>query len=194
MIPRPSRPAANLVTLALVGLVTLAANPSAAGEVNDPPVFHGTIRQYTLLQPAEPAPLTPILDYTGAVHDLSRYRGQVVLLNLWASWCVPCLWELPSLDRLQAALGGERFTVLALSIDEEGFAAARPYFENLGLRHLGLLRDLGGAEQALAPTGLPATYVIDHRGRLMGYLMGPAVWDSPSAMTLVGYYIARIGE
>ncbi len=174
--------------------MALAAIPPALGGQNDPPVFLGTIRQYTLLQPVEPAPLTPMLDYSGAVLDLSRYRGRVVLLNLWASWCLPCLWELPALDRLQAALGGERFTVLALSIDEEGFAAARPYFEKLGLRHLGLFRDLGGAEQALAPTGLPASYIIDHRGRIMGYLMGPAAWDSPEAKALVGYYIARTGE
>ncbi len=180
------------MALALAGLVALSAGPSTAEEENDPPVFHGTIRQFTLLQPLEPAPLTAFLDYSGAVLDLSRYRGRVVLLNLWASWCEPCLWELPALDRLQAALGGDRFMVLALSVDAEGFAAARPYFEKLGLGHLGLFRDLGGTEEALAPTGLPATYVIDHHGRLMGYLMGPAKWDSPEAKALIDYYVGHI--
>ena len=79
---------------------------------NDPPVFEGSINQFTLIQPHRRAPLMPILDAKGDAFDFTRFRGRVILLNVWATWCIPCVRELPSLDRLQARLGGDKFEVL----------------------------------------------------------------------------------
>lgn len=111
---------------------------------------------------------------------LADFRGKVVLLNVWATWCVPCRHEMPSLDRLQAQLGGEDFVVLALSIDRAGLPAIKRFYEELGLQHLGIYADASGAtSRALGAPGLPTTLLIDRAGREVARKMGAAEWDSP---------------
>ena len=151
--------------------------------------------QFTPTQPLPPAPLTPILDAKGRMLNLSNFRGKVVLLNFWATWCAPCVREMPALDRLQAALGGDKFMVLALSIDREGLEMITPFFKQLGLRSLSVFLDPQG--KALKPfgvRGMPTSYIIDHRGRIAGELMGPAEWDTDEAKALMRYYIERIDD
>ena len=88
-------------------------------------------------QPRE-IPEIRFADAEGRGLSLGDFRGKVVLLNVWATWCVPCRQEMPSLDRLQAQLGGDDFTVLPLSIDRAGLPAIKRFYEELGLRHLGI--------------------------------------------------------
>ncbi|MBI3113710.1 MAG: TlpA family protein disulfide reductase, partial [Rhodospirillales bacterium] len=98
--------------------------------------------------------------------------------------------------RLQAALGGDRFTVIALSVDERGADDVLPYLERLGLRGLPVYLDPAGrmAEALKVHEGLPWTFVVDHRGRVMGYLKGIADWASPEARALIRYYVDRAGD
>jgi thiol-disulfide isomerase/thioredoxin len=139
---------------------------------------------------AEPRALPALrfVDGDGKAMDLSRQRGKVVLLNIWATWCAPCRREMPSLDRLQAALGSDRFEVVALSIDlgPGGLGAARAFYGELGLRHLRLYNDPEGqAGFALGVAGVPATFLVDADGREIGRLVGPAEWDGAEAQSLI---------
>jgi thiol-disulfide isomerase/thioredoxin len=121
-------------------------------------------------------------------HDLSLadFRGRVVLLNVWATWCVPCRKEMPALDRLQAKLGGNEFQVIPLSVDREGVAAVKRFYQELGLEKLAIYVDPSGkAGRALAVPGVPTTLLIDREGREIARKMGAAEWDAPEMVALV---------
>ena len=151
--------------------------------------------QFIPSRESPPAPLTPILDAKGATMNLSDFRGKVVLLNFWATWCAPCVLEMPSLDRLQAEMGSDKFMVLALSIDSEGLEVVIPFFKKLGLKSLAVFLDpKGKATKSFGLRGLPTSYIIDHRGRIAGELMGPAEWDTDEAKALMRYYVERIDD
>ena len=186
---------------ALSGLLVLAPDGVAAWSDNDPPALRNGGHQFTLLRPLRPAPLTPLLMADGRVVDLGRFRGQVVLLNFWATWCPPCVSEMPSLDRLQADMKKDGLKVVAVSIDRDGLRAVAPFFERLGLADLDIFLDpeLSAAyfetsaakRAAFVLYGLPITYIIDHEGAVMGYIRGAADWDSKEARRFLHYYLAR---
>lgn len=161
---------------------------------NDPPRFQGRNFPFTIVRPVQPAPVTPLHTLKGGVTTLRRFSGRVVLLNLWATWCPACVYEMPSLDKLQARLGGDRFTVITLSVDSQGARDVVPFFRRLGIRNLPAYLDPVGrtAEALEVAEGLPWTFLIDHRGRVMGYMKGAADWDSPEARALIRYYTGRI--
>lgn len=129
------------------------------------------------------ARLVPELKFkneAGADLTLKSFRGKVVVLNLWATWCTPCRKEMPTLDRLQALLGGDKFHVLALSIDSGGLPKVRKFFKQIGVKHLSIYIDQSGqALRTLAAIGLPTTLLLSPDGRELGRLPGPAEWDEP---------------
>ncbi|MEO5735523.1 MAG: TlpA disulfide reductase family protein [Rubrivivax sp.] len=138
-----------------------------------------------------PIPVVGFVDGEGHPTTLGSFRGRVVLLNLWATWCTPCRAEMPTLDHLQALLGGPDFEVLALSIDRAGLAVVRPFFERIGIRHLRPYLDTGGtAMSTLAAPGVPLTLLIDRDGLEIGRRIGAAEWDSPDMVELVRNRIA----
>jgi len=117
---------------------------------------------------------------------LADFRGKVVLLNIWATWCVPCRKEMPALDRLQGLLGGDDFVVVPLSIDRKGVEAVKPFYEELGLQKLGIYVDASGAaSRALAAPGVPTTLLINREGREVARKMGAAEWDGPDMVALI---------
>ena len=121
---------------------------------------------------------------------LEVFKGSVVLLNIWATWCVPCREEMPALDRLQAQLGGADFEVVALSIDRGSSSVIEEFYEELGLESLKRYHDpTGGASFKLEVPGIPATFLIDRQGRGLGYRIGPAEWDSPAIVGEIETYI-----
>jgi len=125
----------------------------------------------------------PFVDGEGHDLTLADFRGRVVLLNVWATWCAPCREEMPTLDRLQAQLGGDDFHVLPLSIDRAGLDPVRRFYEEIGIRHLDMyLAEDIRAMTAFAVIGLPTTLLIDRQGRERGRLTGPAEWDSAEAI------------
>ncbi len=166
----------------------------AAAPENDPPAFQGRQFPFTILRPAEQAPAAPIHTLKGGVTTLKRFSGKVILLNIWATWCPPCLRELPTLSKLQARIGGNTFTVVALSIDEGGAKVVSPYLKRLGLYNLPSYLDPAGRIRQTLRVGkaLPLSFIIDHRGRVMGYMKGAADWTSAEARALIDYYVERI--
>ena len=147
---------------------------------------------------AEPRRLAPItfMDGTGQSLSLERFQGKVILLNIWATWCPPCLKEMPALDRLQGQLGGKDFEVVALSIDKgaEGIGLVRSFYASLGLHRLGIYHDPEGvAGFDLGVMGVPATLLLDRQGRELGRMSGVAAWDGPESVALMRRYIAGEG-
>ena len=165
---------ALLLAVALVGVfLALRRTPN-----NDQP--WGADVTLARLSPFRPAPELHFRDAADRRLTLADFRGKVVLLNVWATWCLPCRREMPALDRLQRVLGGAHFQVVALSIDTGGVPAVKSYFEILGMRALGVYVDSTmTAANALDITGTPTTFLIDAAGREVGRHEGPANWDSP---------------
>lgn len=173
--------------LALWGLWLATSN---AGASEHPPPLRGTVGQFTVITPLRPAPLVAMRGADGKDIDLSAYRGKVVLLNFWATWCAPCIREMPSLDMLQERLGGKSFAVVAVSIDRMGYAKMEPFLRRIRVTRLHIYLDKTSTlYRKFGVQALPTTFVIDRRGRVRGYLEGPAEWDSEEARALIRFYI-----
>jgi thiol-disulfide isomerase/thioredoxin len=128
----------------------------------------------------------------GDAMRLSDFRGKVVLLNIWATWCAPCRREMPTLERLQAERGGPDFEVVALSIDRNGLPVVKEFYDELGLQELGMYVDRSAkASRELSALGVPTTLLIDREGNELGRLLGPAEWDSPEMVGFIRGYIER---
>ena len=131
----------------------------------------------------KPMPQLAFDDAKGASHTLAEFRGKLVLLNIWATWCAPCREEMPALDRLQATLGGERFQIVPISVDVQGVAIARKFYDNVGIKALPLYVDpTAKAAFTLEAAGLPATLLLDRDGREIGRHLGAVKWDSPEVV------------
>jgi thiol-disulfide isomerase/thioredoxin len=148
--------------------------------------------------PTEPKPVPELtfLDAEGNEVSLADFQGDVVVLNLWATWCAPCRREMPSLDRLQAKFGGDGLEVIALSLDRGDVAKVRAFFDELKISHLAVYQDpQARAGRELEAPGLPTTIVIDRSGQEVGRLLGPAEWDSEEALAVIKALIgpARAG-
>jgi thiol-disulfide isomerase/thioredoxin len=134
----------------------------------------------------KPVPALTFFDADGEEVRLADFQGEVVVLNLWATWCAPCRREMPSLDRLQARYGGNGLEVIALSLDRGDVAKIREFFEELGISSLAIYQDpKARAGRELGAPGLPTTIVIDRTGQEVGRLLGPAEWDSPEALAVI---------
>lgn len=180
---------ARLISTFLAAALLLAA--AAPGSSGAEPASAGGMEQFTLNNPPRPVPQTRFLDAAGKEVTLADFKGRVLLVNFWATWCGPCVEEMPSLDRLQAELGGKDFTVLAINEDRRGAAAAGPFLEKHGLKHLGIHADRQMAlARAFGLYGMPSSFLVDRNGRVVGSLVGPAKWDSPAAKSLIRSHIA----
>jgi thiol-disulfide isomerase/thioredoxin len=134
----------------------------------------------------EALPQFKFQDAEGRERTLSDWRGKVVLLNLWATWCLPCRKEMPSLDRLQKELGSDQFEVVALSVDRKGLEASQKFLDETKVERLALYVDPSArANTELRVVGLPVTLLIDAQGRELGRLLGPAEWDGEDAKRLL---------
>ncbi len=186
---------ALLVAAPLPGAGAAPGPKRAAGATAEPPAFNGSARPFVFLKEPRAVQIGPFADAEGKPVTLERYRGKVLLVNFWATWCAPCIHEMPTLDRLQAALGGPGFAVLTVSLDRKGMAAVGPFWEEQGYKHLPILLDSRWkTARRLGVSGLPATFLLDRKGRIVGYLIGPAEWDSPEAKAFLRFHIARAGS
>ncbi len=165
----------------------LLASASYAAE---PPKFAGLAGDFSPIDPPEESPAAPFEDSMGQPVTIESFHGKVVLLNIWATWCPPCVAEMPALDKLQADLGGEGLEVVAVSTDAQGIKKSAPFFRRAGITHLEIFNDTRAAlPQALKVTGLPISVLIDRDGHVVGRMEGPAQWDSPEAKALIEHYL-----
>jgi thiol-disulfide isomerase/thioredoxin len=163
------------------------ARPAGQGtpDVPDaPPTQMRPLTDMVLARPPTALPDAVFRTLDGAPTRLAAYAGRPMVLNFWATWCVPCVAELPELDRL-AATGA--FTVLAVSADRGGAAVVGPFAAAHGIRHATILLDPGSqAVHALGVAGFPTTLLVAADGRLRGTLEGPAAWgDAATAIAAI---------
>jgi len=167
------------------GAVRAAPIPAVQTPPPEPSEF-----PFDLLDPPRPLPELRFVDGEGRPLTLADFSGKVILLNLWATWCIPCLREMPTLDRLQAKLGGPRFQVVVLSIDVGGLPVVEKFYRALKLKALDIYVDkTARAMIALGVAGIPTTLLIDRQGREIGRLAGPAEWDSKEATKAIRRYL-----
>lgn len=141
------------------------------------------------LQPVDPPAVPPdiaFVDAQGKTHRLSEFRGHGMVINLWATWCAPCVAEMASLAALSKTLAPADIAVLPLSSDHGGAAAVAAFFRQHDITGLPVLLDpQGAAERAFDVPGIPTSVIIDKAGRVRARLEGPADWSAPAAAALV---------
>ena len=141
------------------------------------------------------APL-PDLSFTnaeGRAHTIADFAGRGLVINLWATWCPPCVAEMPALDRLAATLERENIQVLPLSSDRGGREVVQAFYERTGLRTLRIWLDpRGAASRALGARGLPTTVIVDRGGRERARLEGDAAWDAPEFIAAIRRLTGRV--
>lgn len=144
------------------------------------------------VQRGAPAPdfRAPML--TGGTLTLSSLKGRVVLVNIWATWCPPCRWEMPAMQRLYRRLGPRGLAILAVSQDEPAGPGAAyggtqgdvgPFVVQNGITFTVLLDPHGDIEELFGVTGLPTTFIVNKRGEIVAKVLGPAEWDQPPRST-----------
>jgi len=184
----------TLVT-GMIGAAVSLAMPARAG-AGGPPPFATIRHQFTEVRGARPVPAASIPRLGGGALDLASFRGKVVLVNFWATWCPACRTELPILDRL-AGNGRADLAVVAITTDRDR-SVVSPFFKKLKLRHLAIGFDPGGlvaragasdgVDTPFALYGMPISFVLGVTGRVEGYITGEADWLSVEASRLFDYY------
>jgi peroxiredoxin len=138
------------------------------------------------LEPDDPAPAFEAQRLDGTAARLADYKGKVILLNVWATWCVPCRAEMPSMQRLFRDFAGSDFRIVAVSVDQEGPEVVRQFARDLGLT-FDILHDRpGDIQQIYRTSGVPESWIIDRRGTIVKKVIGATQWDSPVNTALIG--------
>jgi thiol-disulfide isomerase/thioredoxin len=154
------------------------------------PLVRGEVAAVAVANAPKSLPPLAFKDGSGAAKSLADWRGRTVLLNLWATWCVPCRKEMPALDALQGKLGGADFEVVSINIDTRDTDKPKDWLNNVGVNRLAyyadnsarVFQDLKAIGKAF---GMPTTLIVDANGCELATLAGPAEWASDDAVKLV---------
>lgn len=176
----------RLVVILYMAL-SVGANPALAGPVAES-LREGDMRKLVFSEP-KALPDAVLLDASGAPVALSDWAGKWVVLNFWATWCAPCRHEMPSLDRLQAAMPD--IAVVPVATGRNSVAGIRKFYAEAGVTNLPvLLDDKSALARGMGVMGLPVTVILNPQGQEVARLIGDAEWDSPSAQAVLAALIA----
>jgi thiol-disulfide isomerase/thioredoxin len=185
------------VLAGVYGIGHLRSNPAAAEcapaivtASRIAPLAHGEVAALAVAHTPFRLPDVVFKDGAGRERTLSDWSGRTVLLNLWATWCIPCRKEMPALDTLQADLGGAKFDVVAVNIDTRDPQKPLNFLKDIGVKHLAYYSDSSAKVfQALKAAGkafgMPTTLLVDPSGCEIGEMAGPAEWASADGIKLV---------
>ncbi len=194
--------AAIVVVAVLYGRNAPGGNQSSACQGTErvlasmKPLAKGEVAAVQVPKASQKIPNLAFKGPDGQVTSLAALEGKTLLVNLWATWCVPCRKEMPALDRLQQQLGGKDFEVVAINIDQRNLDRPKRFLDEIGVKALAyysdadakVFQDLQKIGRAL---GMPTTLIIDAKGCELGHLAGPAEWDSPDAVALIKAAMGR---
>jgi thiol-disulfide isomerase/thioredoxin len=185
------------VLAGVYGMERLRSNPAAAGCAPAvktasliAPLARGEVAALAVAHAPFRVPDLAFKDAEGRERTLQDWRGRTVLLNLWATWCVPCRKEMPALDALQADLGGPNFEVVAINIDTRDAEKPLAFLKETGVKHLTYYSDQSAKvfqelKMAGKAFGMPTTLIVDRSGCEIGEMAGPAEWASADGIKLV---------
>jgi thiol-disulfide isomerase/thioredoxin len=181
-----------LLILCGAALLVLTLRPARIERIPQAPASSATgqnLGQFTALPTRLPAPALAFETRDGTQKQLADFKGKLVLVNLWATWCAPCVEEMPALDRLQAQLG-DKLTILAISEDRQGEAIVAPFLAEHAIKHLAIFLDpKSAATSEFGAQGLPTSYLIARDGSIVGKEEGGAKWDSPEMIAKLTPYL-----
>lgn len=173
--------ALGLGAIAAPGAVRAEADIATLEALRD-----GTMKKLNFHTAPKPAIEGSFLDAGGTSHDMAELRGDVIVLNFWATWCAPCRKEMPMLSELQTELGGDSFEVVTLATGRNALPAMKKFFDEIGVDNLPLHRDPKSAiAREMGVFGLPITVILDPDGQEIARLQGDAHWNSDSAKAIL---------
>lgn len=173
-------------SLVLYTALALGANAAAADTAALEALREGGMKKLSFHAEPRAVPDTALVDQTDAPRSLAEHRGKWVVLNFWATWCPPCRVEMPSLDRLNAEFGGERFAVVTVATGRNSPQGIDRLFAELGIASLPKWRDAdSGLARQMGVMGLPVTVILNPEGQEVARMQGDAEWDSDSAKAIV---------
>jgi thiol-disulfide isomerase/thioredoxin len=171
---------------ALIVLVLLSASGSGIASSDIQERAKDVFTNFDRARTTDDVPSVQFLAGDGSKRSLNDYRGKGIVLNFWATWCAPCVREMPQLDRLSALVKGNGIEVLTISEDRKGQELAPKFYKQNGLNDLPVLVDVkSGLSRALKVKGLPTTVLIDSHGKEIGRILGIAEWDSSEIVGFV---------
>ncbi len=190
-----------LAGFAVYGIAAAARNDGVCHAAVDvakrlAPLSRGEVAAVTIATEGRVVPNLGFKDADGKEHTLVDFRGKTVLLNLWATWCVPCRKEMPALAALQDKLGGPDFQVVAVNIDTRNPDKPKAWLKEAGIERLPYYADISAKvfmelKAVGRAFGMPTTLLIDPEGCELGYIAGPAEWASNDAVALIGAALAK---
>ncbi len=173
----------------LYAALTLGANPVFAEKIDLSAVSElreGDMKKLVFHSEARDIKVKTFLDVDGNEASLDDYKGKVVLLNFWATWCAPCREEMPAIDALQAELGGDHFAVVPVATGRNPVPIVKKFFDKINVTNLPILLDptqeMGRGNGVF---GLPTTLILNAEGQEIGRMLGDADWHSPEAITVI---------
>ena len=180
-------PVLRPLAIAFVALVVTSGFVQA--ESGKPPLG-GSVAKLELKEPRAAIPAFPFKNLDGGDASYDAFKGKVVLINFWATWCIPCIKEMPSLNKLATTIGKDKFAVLALSLDGPTRAKVAPFIRDKELTALDVhLDDKRAAYGKLDILVLPTSILVDKQGREVGRLSGDTEWDTSEAVALIRHLV-----
>ncbi len=156
------------------------------------PPLAGQMKKFTVHPSPRPAPEAAFKTRDGEPVKLADFKGRVLLVNYWATWCSPCVAEMPSLDRMEEHLAGPEFMILPVASDRGGLKTVEAFYARTALKRLPIYLDPDMKfTRSSGVRGLPTTLIVDKAGQEVARMEGDAAWDSPEAEALIRFYLAR---
>lgn len=180
-----------MLCLILAAIVSIS-RPLASAEGGKCPRPDEALGNFNFILPPWAVTEQAFFDATGTPITLADFKGRAVVLNFWATWCAPCVREMPQLDRLKKILAKDKIEVMAISLDRAGAPIVKKFYDLNGLRNLDIFIDRGNKVFMDSKIlGLPTTLLIDKKGMEIARVLGVAEWDSPK---VVGFLRQCLGS
>ncbi|MFT5789621.1 MAG: thiol-disulfide isomerase/thioredoxin [Shewanella sp.] len=154
--------------------------------------IQSSVDQISVLPKPFPIEAVPFKDSQGNAVDFSKYKGKVVMVNMWATWCPPCVRELPAISRFSAKIGSDEFEVLPVSIDFDGNKQVEPFLKSLGMEGFTTFYDKEQSLSNVFPLDtIPATFILNREGELVAFVRTFVDWDDDKAVTLIKGFLEQ---